>query len=61
MRLKNKKSAYYFIPVGLIIKVALTLFLLNLPGGCRERREDRMNEKDVKPVTTALSNDHFLK
>ena len=52
MKLKFRKSAYYFIPLGLIIKVALTILILNLPGGCKEERDNRMREKAGMAVKT---------
>jgi len=54
MKLKSRKSLYFFIPLGLIIKVALTILLLNLPGGCKEEREKRLLENRTGNIT-ALS------
>jgi len=41
MKLRNKKSLYLFIPLGLLIKLVVMLLLLNLPEGCKDRDTDR--------------------
>jgi hypothetical protein len=46
MKLKNRKSLYFFVPLGLIIKVVITIVLLNLPGGCSEEKDRRRLEKE---------------
>jgi hypothetical protein len=60
MKLKSRRSLYFFIPLGLIIKVALTILLLNLPGGCKEERNNRLLERETENIT-ALTNspDHL--
>jgi hypothetical protein len=54
MKFKNRKSLYFFVPLGLIIKVVITIVLLNLPGGCSEEKDKRRLEKESGKIT-ALS------
>lgn len=54
MKFKNRKSLYFFIPLGLIVKVVITLVLLNLPGGCSEERDKRRFEKQDEKITSLV-------
>ena len=54
MKIKYRKSLYFFIPLGLLIKVVITIILLNLPGGCREENDKKLFEKEAGNIT-ALS------
>ncbi len=56
MKLKYRKSAYFFIPLGMIIKVLLTILILNLPGGCKEERENKQRERANRQTTTVINN-----
>ncbi|HBE40551.1 MAG TPA: hypothetical protein DDW27_04985 [Bacteroidales bacterium] len=59
MNLKKRKYLYFFIPLGLIIKLTITILLLNLPGGCKEEKDKRLFEKESKNIT-ALSISHYI-
>jgi hypothetical protein len=52
MKLKNIKYKYVIIPLGLLIKVALTILLLNLPGGCSEEKNERFSGKQSGKTST---------
>lgn len=55
MKIKSRKSLYFFIPLGLIIKLAITIILLNLPGGCREEKDKGLPGADCQ-LPTAIAN-----
>ncbi len=61
MKLKFRKSVYYLIPLGVIIKILLTILILNLPGGCKEERENKLREKAKRQTTTVTNNVRQLK
>jgi len=50
MKLKSKILIYLFIPIGVLIKVALFVLLLNLPEGCN--KGDDLRLKDIESNIT---------
>ncbi len=50
MKSKSKILIYLFIPIGVLIKVALFVLLLNLPEGCN--KGDDLRSKDIESNIT---------
>ena len=47
MKLKNRKWFYVIIPIGLFIKLAVLVLVLNLPEGCKKNNDSILRDIEV--------------
>jgi hypothetical protein len=54
MKLKSRILIYLLVPIGLLIKVALFVLLLNLPEGCKNRDDKRLKDIEGNNYITVI-------
>jgi hypothetical protein len=54
MKLKSKILIYLLIPIGLLIKVALFVLLLNLPEECKNRDDKGLRDIEGNDYSTVI-------